>query len=155
MRLAPIDCRGAKGRYATWLWLLAVALLNACTPPLPPDAHAPPFARVPYQPFSRDAVVAIALREWRLFGSLVDDEPPGAYQPASPEYKAERQPGLWQRVGEYWWLGMNAGAPESAWTGRHDETGRSFAPTVDAANACSAAFVSYVMRIAGAGPRFP
>ena len=58
--------------------LLAPMLLGACagqTTRAPSvDEHVPPFARVPYQPFSRDAVVAIALREWRLFGSQVDDK---------------------------------------------------------------------------------
>ncbi len=91
-----------------------MALLSACATHPTPDAHVPPFARVPYEPFSRDAVVAIALREWRLFGSPVDDDPPGTYRPASSEDKPERQQGLWQRVGEYWWLAMDAGAPEAA-----------------------------------------
>jgi hypothetical protein len=139
--------------------VLPLALLSACAapraPPLPPDAHVPPFARTPYEPISRDAVAAIALREWRLFGSQVDDDPPGSYRPASPEDKPERQQGLWQRVGEYWWLGMNAGAPDAAWTGRHDANGIVFPASVDAQYAWSAAFVSYVMRIAGAGARFP
>jgi hypothetical protein len=140
--------------------LLAAALLGACAAPpprpsLPPDANAPPFARIPYQPFSRDAVVAIALREWRLFGSPVDDNPPGTYQPATPEDKPERQEGLWQRVGEYWWLAMNAGAPEAAWTGKHDANGIEFPAREDGTYAWSAAFVSYVMRIAGAGTGFP
>src|SRR5262249_33515489 len=94
--------------------LLCLALLTACgAPPRPvADVHVPPFARVPYQPFSRSAVVAIALREWRLFGSPVDDDPPGSYRPATPDDKPERQQGLWQRVGEYWWLAMNAGTLE-------------------------------------------
>ena len=35
------------------------------------DAHIPPFARWPYQPFSRAAAVQIALREWRAFGQPV------------------------------------------------------------------------------------
>ena len=53
--------------------LLVVVVLSACAAPQPaPDAHVPPFARVPYEPISRDAVVAIALREWRLFGSPVE-----------------------------------------------------------------------------------
>ena len=104
--------------------LLAVGLLSACAPRPPLDSHVPPFARIPYEPFSRDAVVAIALREWRLFGSPVDDNPPGSYRPAAPDDKPERQQGLWQRVGEYWWLAMNAGDPESAWTGKHDATWR-------------------------------
>jgi hypothetical protein len=136
--------------------LPALALLSACAAPrAPPDEHVPPFARIPYEPVSRDAVAAIALREWRLFGSQVDDDQPGTYRPASPEDKPERQQGLWQRVGEYWWLGMNAGAPESVWTGRHDANGITFPASVDSQYAWSAAFVSYVMRIAGAGAGFP
>jgi hypothetical protein len=138
-------------------WLLMLALLSACAVPKPPppDAYVPPFARVPYEPFSRDAVVAIALREWRLFGSPVDDNPPGSYRPATPEDKPERQQGLWQRVGEYWWLGMNVGDPDAAWTGMHDANGHVFPADEDGEFAWSAAFVSYVMRIAGAGSRFP
>lgn len=137
--------------------LLLMALLAACAAPpqVQPDAHVPPFAKVPYQPFSRDAVVAIALREWRLFGAQIDDNPPGSYRPASAADKPERQQGLWQRVGEYWWLAMNAGAPEAAWTGRNDARGAVFPASDDAAFAWSAAFVSYVMRISGAGRGFP
>ncbi|TMK24566.1 MAG: hypothetical protein E6G69_18680, partial [Alphaproteobacteria bacterium] len=32
------------------------------------DAHIPLYARVPYQPFSREAAIQIAYREWRAFG---------------------------------------------------------------------------------------
>jgi Uncharacterized protein conserved in bacteria (DUF2272) len=177
---------------------LCCPALLACTPP---DVHMPPFAKRPYEPFSRRAVVAITLREWRLFGQEVQaPEPaapagPGALPPefrsraplpgraadpaqpltavaarASPasvgiaghpagtpetESKAERRPGLWQRIGEYWWMGLDAGAREAAWTGKHDADGRVFAPSADATHAWSAAFVSYVMRVAGAGARFP
>ncbi len=99
--------------------------------------------------------MAIALREWRLFGSPVADDPPGAGPPRSAASMPERAPGLWQRVGEYWWLGEDAGNPTAAWTGKHDETGAEFPVSEDARYAWSAAFVSYVMRIAGAGPRFP
>jgi hypothetical protein len=141
---------------------LAVLLLtlSACAtttkpPPPPPDSHVPPFARIPYEPISRDSIVAIALREWRLFGEPVDDDPPGTRPRPAPDEKPEREPGLWQRVGEYWWLGLNAGAPEAAWTGKHDENGVVFPADQDGDFAWSAAFVSYVMRIAGAGPRFP
>jgi len=123
--------------------------------PPPADAHVPPFARVPYEQFSRTSVVAIALREWRLFGEPVDDDPPGTRPRPAPEDKPEREPGLWQRVGEYWWLGMNAGSPESDWTGKHDAQGQEFPADQDGAFAWSAAFISYVMRIAGAGPHFP
>ena len=139
--------------------LAALALLSACAPPrappVPLDAHVPPFARVPYEPLSSDAVVAVALREWRLFGSPVDDNPPGSYRPATPEDKPERQQGLWQRVGEYWWLALNAGAPDAAVTGKHDANGVVFPASEDGYYAWSAAFVSYVMRIAGAGAHFP
>ena len=115
------------------------------------DAHVPPFAKIPYEPFSREAVVAIALREWRLFGQNVADPEAEATRVVKPE----REEGLWQRVGEYWWLGLNAGSAESAWTGKHDADGTVFSPDVDGDYAWSAAFISYVMRIAGAGQRFP
>jgi Uncharacterized protein conserved in bacteria (DUF2272) len=133
--------------------LLLLPLLAACAPR--PDAHVPPFARVPYQPITRRAVVAIALDEWRLWGSRVDDAPPGSLPPQAPDGMPERMPGLWQRVGEYWWLGMNAGTPASRWTGKHDAAGHVFPVAVNGIYAWSAAFVSYVMRIAGAGSRFP
>jgi hypothetical protein len=146
-------------------WSVAALLLAGCaghqapavrvSAPPDPAAHAPPFARVPYEPFSRDAAVAIALREWRLFGMTVDDDPPGSHPPPRPDDKPERIEGLWQRVGEYWWLGMDAGRRESRWTGKHDASGVAFPAEDDEAFAWSAAFVSYVMRIAGAGPRFP
>ena len=42
-----------------------------------------------------------------LFGQPVDDDPPGT-RPELGEDKPERLPGLWQRVGEYWWLGQDA-----------------------------------------------
>lgn len=120
-----------------------------------PDAHDPPFATVPYEPISRASVVAIALREWRLFGQLVDDDPPGTRPPLLPDQMPERMPGLWQRVGEYWWMGMDAGTAAAAWTGKHDGDGTVFPADEDDDYAWSAAFVSYVMRIAGAGSRFP
>jgi hypothetical protein len=87
------------------LSLALVAALAACTPSIPPDAHTPPFAKVPYEPISRSSVVAVALREWRLFGSPVGDDPPGSRPPPAPDNKPEREEGMWQRVGEYWWLG--------------------------------------------------
>ena len=124
-----------------------LSVLTACA--TEPDAHVPPFARKPYEPISRDTIVAIAQREWRLFGSPTDDAP------AQTVEKPERQQGLWQRVGEYWWLGLDAGATEAKWTGKHDENGVVFPPERDGDYPWSAAFVSYVMRIAGAGSRFP
>jgi hypothetical protein len=115
-----------------------------------PDRHIPPFATAPFEAFSREAVVAIALREWRLFGSHVADPVADATRTVKPE----REQGLWQRVGEYWWLGLNAGSAETGWTGKHDGRGAVFAPETDGDFAWSAAFISYVMRIAGAGDRF-
>ncbi|GGF48548.1 hypothetical protein GCM10011611_63680 [Aliidongia dinghuensis] len=132
-----------------------VAFLAGCVAPPPRDAHVPDFARRPYEPFNRTAAVAIALREWRLFGSPVVDAAPDERPPVDPEAKPERLPGLWQRVGEYWWLGLDANDPDGRWTGKHDGTGRVFPASEDGEYAWSAAFISYVMRIAGAGPRFP
>jgi hypothetical protein len=119
------------------------------------DAQAPPFADGGWAPFTRDAVVAIALREWRMFGQPVDDDPPGTRAELPAEDKPERQQGLWQRVGEYWWIGQDPGTPEASYTGKHDGAGNIFQATRDTYYAWSAAFISYVMRIAGAGPRFP
>ena len=132
-----------------WLPMLPLLLLTACLGSPMQDAHVPPFASVPYAPFTRNAVAAIALREWRLFGQNVADPE------ATRVIKPEREEGLWQRVGEYWWLGLNARSAESAWTGKHDGNGAVFPPDIDGDYAWSAAFVSYVMRIAGAGQRFP
>jgi hypothetical protein len=120
------------------------------------DQHVPPFARVPFEPFSRADAVAIALREWRLFGQKVDDNPPDDTRPHPlPEQMPERMPGLWQRVGEYWWEGLDPSQREASWTGMHDEYGTLFDAARDGDFAWSAAFISYVMRIAGAGNRFP
>jgi hypothetical protein len=117
-------------------------------------SHAPAFATQPYAPFSRTDAVAIALAEWRLWGSLVDDSGGAGYVQTGTAM-AERQPGLWQRVGEYWWQGLNAGSPATRWTGKHDAAGRVFPVAVNGNYAWSAAFISYVMRIAGAGDGFP
>jgi hypothetical protein len=143
-------------------WLgpgLALALaLTACAAERPPpravglapdDAHIPPFARVPYQPFSREAAVQIALREWRAFGS------PIAVPKTPLPFDNERAEGLWQRVGEYWWLGLPLGFPDQAYTGIHDAAGRAFSADEDGDYAWSAAFIDYVMRMAGATHRFP
>jgi hypothetical protein len=134
-----------------WLLILPLFLLAACMGSPMPDVHVPPFAKMPFEPFSREAVVALALREWRLFGQNVGDPEGEAFRVVKPE----REEGLWQRVGEYWWLGLNAGSAESAWTGKHNGHGAVFSPEIDGDYAWSAAFISYVMRIAGAGPRFP
>lgn len=117
--------------------------------------HVPDFAARPYEPFNRQDTIAIALREWRLFGQPVDSSEPGDSPDRPPEQKPERAPGLWQRVGEYWWIGVDAGDPETSWTGKHDRDGRVFPAARDEDYAWSAAFISYVMRVAGAGDRFP
>jgi hypothetical protein len=130
--------------------LLALA---ACAPAPPraisDDSHIPPFARVPYQPFSREAAVQIALREWRAFGQ------PVALPNQELPFDNERAEGLWQRVGEYWWLGLPMGAADQGYTGMHDQNGRVFPASQDGNYAWSAAFIDYVMRMAGAGHRFP
>jgi hypothetical protein len=142
--------------------LVALLLLAACAAPsAPPPGPVPAFAERPFEPFNRADTVAIALREWRLFGSKVDDAPPDDRAVAPPaQDKPERQPGLWQRVGEYWWEGLAVppGTPaprEESWTGKHDASGGLFPAADDGRYAWSAAFISYVMRVAGAGPRFP
>jgi hypothetical protein len=120
-----------------------MALMAGCSNQ---TSHA---GREPEKKFSRAAVVAVAVREWRLFGAPVNDDDRLNWD------KPERNEGLWQRVGEYWSVGMNPGAPESRRTGKHDEYGREFPPEDDEKYAWSAAFVSYVMRVAGAGRAFP
>ena len=118
--------------------------------------HSPPFARMPYEAFGRAEAVAIAVQEWRLFGEHVDDDPPppGGFDPAPGDDPA-RVPGHWERIGEYWWLGQDVDRRESAWTGMHDENGNEIDASRDDYYAWSAAFISYVMRTAGAGARFP
>ena len=118
--------------------------------------HSPPFARMPYLPFSRADAVAIARQEWRRFGEHVDDNPPSADGiEITLDDDPARAPGHWERIGEYWWLGQDADRRQSAWTGMHDEYGRVFSLAGSEYFAWSAAFISYVMRTAGAGARFP
>jgi hypothetical protein len=148
-----------------WVVLLAMLEVAACAhkpagglagaykPPA--DTQVPDFAKRPYEPFNRAAVVAIALREWRMFGQMVDDDPPESRPPLPPELKPERAPGYWQRIGEYWWTALDPSEKESAYTGKHDAFGLEFPASQDGQYAWSAAFISYVMRIAGAGVRFP
>ena len=149
-------------RAVVLLGLLAAACMPA-TPPAtkagspaagPAGEQVPPYASQPYQPFSRAAAVAIARREWRAFRRPVVFE---GMQYPGPELPVveEREEGLWQRVGDYWWLGLADGSPQQRWTGMHDESGRVFPFTEDGNFAWSAAFIDYVMRMAGAGSRFP
>ena len=135
-------------------------MVSACQAPTVPsgpaapsaqfdDVHIPPFARLPYQRLSREAAVQIALREWRAFNQ------PVVLPHTELPFDNERAEGLWQRVGEYWWLGLPLGAREQGFTGIHDENGRVFSDKEDGNFAWSAAFIDYVMRMAGAGRRFP
>jgi hypothetical protein len=148
--------------------LIPLALLAACAQPaaqpsqsatqgagIPLDAQIPPFASKPYEPLSRAAVVAIAMREWRVFGQPVDDDPPDTRPPPPPDQKPERIEGLWQRVGEYWWLGLDSNDPDAGYTGKHNAAGNVFPAAQDGYFAWSAAFISYVFRIAGATTSFP
>lgn len=124
--------------------------------PAGPDEHVPDFATRSFAPFTRQDAIAIALREWRLFGQPVDDDDPELRpDPAGPGVKPERLPGLWERVGEYWWIGQDPYEAEVSWTGKHDGNGTLFDLNRDGRYAWSAAFISYVMRVAGAGDRFP
>lgn len=99
--------------------------------------------------------MAIARGEWRYWGDNIVDAPPDAYHPQDAAAMQERDDGDWQEVGLYWWIGMNAGHAEDRWTGKHDAAGKIFPPKVNGRYAWSAAFISYVMRMAGAGPGFP
>jgi hypothetical protein len=130
---------------------LLLLLLGGC---VAPDADAPMFAQRDYAPFSRADALAVATDEWRLWGMRVDDDG-GAGYVQTDATMGERQPGLWQRVGEYWWEGMNADEPDRAYTGKHDAEGHVFPVAVNGHYAWSAAFMSYVMRMAGAGEKFP
>jgi hypothetical protein len=112
-------------------------------------AHIPPFARMPFEPFSREAAVQIALGEWRAFRQ------PVVYPNVELPEDEEREEGLWQRVGLYWWLALDPNWPQSGWTGIHDENGQVFPAGQDGNFAWSAAFISYVMRLSGAGYSFP
>jgi hypothetical protein len=133
------------------LALLLALALAACASP---DAHAPIFAQRDFAPFSRADAVAVAMDEWRLWGQHVDDDWGAGYVPDEATMP-QRQPGLWERVGEYWWVGMNAGEPDNAYSGKYDADGK-IVPVADRAKyAWSAAFISYVMRMAGAGANFP
>lgn len=120
------------------------------------DARVPDFATRNFVPFNRQDVAAIALREWRLFGMPVnDDDPEERPEPAMASMKPERAPGLWQRVGEYWWIGQDPEETEASWSGKYDSNGNLTDFVRDGRYAWSAAFISYVMRVAGANGRFP
>lgn len=118
--------------------------------PVAADQQVPDYAKKPYEPFSRENAVAIALREWRAWGMPVNDAPPGPDMPVA--VRPDRQAGMWQRVGDYWWFGQNALSNGSDWTGKYGDFGVRYGGEPPA---WSAAFISYLMRAAGAGDRFP
>ncbi len=148
--MKPTTSSFPRKRESSFFLSLAL-LLTSCAAP---DSHAPAFIQHSYAPFSRTAAIAIATDEWRLWGMRVDDNWEAGYV-QTESTMGERQPGLWQRVGEYWWEGMNAGQRDAAWTGKHDSHGKVFPVPDNGQYAWSAAFISYVMRIAGAGEKFP
>jgi hypothetical protein len=136
--------------------LVALALLGGCAAPAPrptrpPPPHLPPYASAPFEAFSRVNTVAIAQREWRAFGSVVNDNPPDDALPLPRPLRPDHQPGLWQRVADYWWFGQDPGAEAGGWSSRYDESGNLYPQD---APAWSAAFISYIMRTAGAGAGF-
>ncbi|MBE7210346.1 MAG: DUF2272 domain-containing protein [Gluconacetobacter diazotrophicus] len=133
----------------------AVAQYRTYQGPAGPDEHVPDFASRGFATFNRQDAIAITLREWRLFGQPVDDDDPETRADgSSTAVKPERLPGLWERVGEYWWIGQDPYETEVQWTGKHNSAGTPFDFTHDSHYAWSAAFISYVMRVAGAGNRF-
>lgn len=138
-------------RFSVLLPSILMAALAGCA--APPASHAPDYTQ--YEGFHRETAVAIALREWHLFGSPVHDEPPGSRLPLTADETPSRQDGLWQRVGDYWWIGQNTGTRASLWTGRTDENGNEFPVEAEDNYAWSAAFISYIMRASGAGAQFP
>ena len=141
--------------------LPVLLLLAACATPVAPPAtrpagiaadqpQMPPYVRYGFEPFTRGTVIAIARREWRAFGSPVWDGPADAGY--DRDSRPDHQPGMWQRVADYWWLGQDYGAPEGSWSSQYNQNGTPYAGD---APAWSAAFISYVMRTAGAGAAFP
>src|SRR6516162_4032614 len=142
------------------LVLLAALALAGCPAPPPEErllpgptpgvttalnAHVPPFARWPYQPFSREAAVQIALREWRAFGQQV------VFPNVELPVDEEGQEGMWQRVGEYWWLGRDPHCTARAASDLHPDRGEIFADSLAANCDTSGVFLSDVMRADCAG----
>ena len=155
-----VSWRGMR-RVRRAAWLAGFALLAGCTRPavvapvagggsFAADQHLPPYVRMQFEPLSAVNTVAIAEREWRAFGSVVDDAPPGPDIPGS--LRLDKQAGLWQRVSDYWWSSQDYGNREGGFGSRYTEGGTAINGTPVA---WSAAFISYVMRTAGAGPGFP
>ena len=132
------------------LVFVLLATLAACSTP-PPRA---PTDAADEEGFSRNTAVSVAMREWRMFGSRVNDDAPGSRLPLTEDEMPDRQEGLWQRVGNYWATGQNAGTRASYWTGKTDESGAVFPAEEADSFAWSAGFISFIMRVSGAGPGF-
>jgi hypothetical protein len=146
-------CAASPCRYV--LPALAVGVLAWYLYPASSQQYLPDFMRRPYEPLSRTELVSVANREWLLFGQQIHNEVMDGVEDPNTVNKPERNPGLWQRVGEYYWLGLDASARQRNATGKHDDAGVYLPPEKDWLYAWSAAFVSYVMRVSGAGERFP
>ncbi len=158
MRHAPVVLLAATCLAACSNGPPARATAETPTAPIVPSAgygQVPPFSRLGYAPFTRADAIGIALREWRLWGAPVDDDPPGTRPPNPPDSKPERYPGLWERVGEYWWLSQDSANVTAYWTGKHNGNGMEFPASQDSHYPWSAAFISYIFRLAGAQDRFP
>lgn len=121
--------------------------------PVSDEPNVPTYATRMPEAFSRANAIAIVQREWRAFGQGVDDDPPDT-RPELGDARPDRQPGMWERVGDYWFTGQDVGTRTQDWTSKYGGRGDEFPPGDDA-HAWSAAFISYVMRVAGAGQRFP
>ncbi|MBI2433151.1 MAG: DUF2272 domain-containing protein [Candidatus Hydrogenedentes bacterium] len=80
-----------------------------------------------------EEMVRIADAEWRFFGCMIEDKEGNVNNTG---YR-ETDFGYWQRVGHYWHVGVGL-----------DYTG------LNTDKYWSAAFVSYVMKVAGAGAKF-
>lgn len=123
------------------LALLALPALAACGGETQTQiVHVPPYAKASRDTFSPYRVVAIAEREWRAFGSQW--APPCAPGAEEGTDQGEATEGLWQRVGDYWWESLGS-------------TRTGLASGGNASAPWSAAFISYVMTVAGGADYFP
>jgi hypothetical protein len=151
----PPPQRPLDGKRPWWLVGLAccglvigLLLNNAEKSKAPsPGVRPSPASNQPLQPpipsggtvqTPRSKIVELALAEWRLFGEPTIQD--GRLVRAG---RKEGDPGQWKRVATYWREGLLKDSP------------RSPAEVSSSDRPWSAAFISYVMKRAGAGERFP